>query len=72
MSDNEYTKTNVPGLYKNPATGVIINKNTEQYDLIKAKRMQAKQQNELLKDVENLKSDISEIKNLLIQLVKSK
>lgn len=64
-----YEKTNLPGFYKDPATGVIINRNKEEYEAIKAKRKQAKQQVDLAKKVEAMESDVSEIKRLLKKLV---
>jgi hypothetical protein len=62
-------KTNIPGLYKDPITGVVINKNTSEYESIKAQRKKLKEAANLKKEVAELKQDMNEIKNLLRQLV---
>ncbi len=64
-----YKKTNIPGLYKDTTTGVIINRNKGEYEAIKAKRAQAKKQADLAHKVERMESEISDIKTLLLKLV---
>jgi hypothetical protein len=64
-------KTNVPGFYKDSETNAIIN-NTDEYNVFKSKKEKAKDFDTLKSKVNSMESDISEIKNLLLQLVNGK
>lgn len=60
-------------LYRDPLSGAIIKTNQEEYDTYikasKARREQAKKLESLQDDVSMLKSDLSDIKSLLTQLL---
>lgn len=64
-------KTNITGFYKDTKTNAIINTSNE-YELIKAKRQQNKKVDVLETKVNKIESDLSDIKNLLLQLVDGK
>jgi hypothetical protein len=59
-------KTDVPGLYKNNE-GALINKNNKGLALYKQSKAKAKKLEALFDDVDQLKKDMSEIKELLIK-----
>lgn len=58
-----------PNLFRDPATNAIINKNTSAAKASRDARQKALQRDE---DIENLKNDVAEIKDLLTQLLASK
>ena len=60
--------TGHPGLVKDPVTGMIININTDKISKNKALREQRKQERE---EIENLKSDVNDIKMMLKKLLES-
>jgi len=62
-------ETNVPGFKKNIDTGVIINTSDEGYKRILAMRAEAKKNAELQQKMQSLENEITEIKNLLVQLI---
>lgn len=62
-------ETNVPGFKKNTETGAIINTSEEGYNRIKAMRAEAKKNAELQNKMQSLETEITEIKNLLVQLL---
>ena len=72
-------KTNVPGYLKDEETKLIINNNQAEFDLYKAARLKVQQSHEaknevltLKQQVESLHNDMSDIKNLLTQLLEKK
>lgn len=68
-SPEVFHKTEVPGFYKSH-DGVLINKDNEALAAYKRKKMKEQQLENVIEDMNNLKSDISEIKELLKGLVK--
>lgn len=62
-------KTDVHGFYKTP-TGAVISKDQEAYLAYKKQKLKNSQLNSMKNDIDQLKSDISEIKELLKGLVK--
>jgi len=60
-------------LLKDPVTGVVVNANTQAYEQYLAKRRQAqtvqKQLEQNASEIQSLKQDMSEIKNLLTQIL---
>lgn len=62
-----YTETSIPGYVVDNATKAIINTNEQEYHKILQQRQKAKQLNQLQSEVDSLKSDIKDIKELLIQ-----
>jgi hypothetical protein len=64
-------KTNVPGFYKDPETNAIINTNDD-YMAYKSQRDKSKDYDNLKNKVNKMEGDISDIKNLLLQLVNGK
>ena len=62
-------KTEISGFYKT-SEGVIINKDNAALAAYKAKKEKNAKLNNMEKDVDELKSDIKEIKELLKGLVK--
>ena len=63
------TKTDVPGLYKTPS-GAVISKDNESLKAYKLQKAKASQINSIKNDVDQLKNDMAEIKELLKGLVK--
>lgn len=61
--------TNIPGLVKDPLTGHVINTDLGEYHAIKAQRKKQKENQALVADVQQLKSDMNEIKDLLRKLL---
>lgn len=55
-----------PGLYRDPITNAIINTDKSKARIAREAREKAIQREQ---DIENLKSDVHEIKNLLKQLL---
>jgi hypothetical protein len=64
-----YQKTNIPGYVKDEKTNLIVNRNTQQYDQYLAGKKQALEINRLNKKVETMGSELTEIKDLLRQLL---
>lgn len=69
LGNNYIPVENRPGLYRDPATNAIINMNTSGAEAARNARQKAIQRDQ---DIENLKSDMAEIKQLLMQLLESK
>jgi hypothetical protein len=63
-------KTDVPGIYKNPDTGALINKDNKALQAYKLRKQKEDRFNMFEEDVAGLKSDMQEIKELLRGLVK--
>jgi hypothetical protein len=61
-----------PDLYRDPKTGAIINNNTNEYEsyikTYRARNIEKQKMNHIEFDLNELKKEISEIKNLLSQL----
>lgn len=66
-----FIKTNVPNYMKDPNTNVVIN-TSDEYDKMKAERKRQKEMHEMKSRMGKLENDISDIKNLLIQLANGK
>jgi hypothetical protein len=64
--------TNVPGLYKNKNTGIIINKNKHELALIKNAIANAKITNENNEKVIKLEDEVKQLKELLVQVIERK
>jgi hypothetical protein len=64
-------KTNVPGYYKDTDTNAIIN-TSDEYQKYKQQRDKSKDYDALKNKVNKMENDISDIKNLLLQLVNGK
>lgn len=62
-------KTNTPGFYKDTETGVIINKNDTDYEKFKAAREEIKKNKQIAVRMDNLETELKDIKSLLLQLV---
>lgn len=63
------TKTDVEGYYKTP-TGAVISKDNEALQAYKLKKAKNAQLNSMRKDINELKNDILEIKEMLKGLVR--
>lgn len=63
------TKTDVHGYYKTPS-GAVVSKDQESLAAYKLKKSKSAQLNTMKKDIDQLKSDLSEIKELLKGLVR--
>lgn len=57
----------IPGLYKSESTGAIVTEKNSEYQKYLRERENLKKVNNLSNQVEELKSEMSEIKNLLRQ-----
>lgn len=64
-------KTNIPGYYKDTETNAIIN-TSDEYNSYRLKRDKSKEFENLKDKVNKMDNDISDIKNLLLQLVNGK
>lgn len=62
-------KTEIPGIYK-VSEGVLINKDNDALKAYKKRKMQVTKIDVMESDLQSLKNDIEEIKNLLKGLVK--
>ena len=58
------------GIYKDPDSGLIINRGSSDRDRYKLAKQQALKNMESQNEIEDLKSELSEIKALLKKLVK--
>ena len=58
------------GLYKDPNTGVIVNRSSSDRERYRIAKMNALQQVETRGEIDEMKKDISEIKSLLHQLLR--
>ncbi len=63
-------KTNIEGFYKDSKTNMIINLSNE-YEIIKAQRKKDKDLENMKIEINNLKTDIQDIKSLLIELLRN-
>lgn len=54
---------------RDPHTGVVINTDDSQYKAILADRQLRKQSRDLQNQIDSLNKDMSEIRNLLVQVV---
>lgn len=66
---NKETKTDVDGFYKTPA-GAVVCKDNESLNAYKLRKAKNVQLNTMKNDVDQLKTDMAEIKELLKGLVK--
>ena len=64
-------QTNVPGLYRDMNTGVILNKNTSDLNYYMIERDRLIQQEVINKKVEDLTEAVTEIKQILQLMVKN-
>jgi hypothetical protein len=62
-------ETNYPGYFKDTDSGVIINKNEEEYKKFLAAREASKRNNSLCKRMTDVENDLRDIKSLLQQLI---
>ena len=63
-------KTDVPGIFKNPATGALINKDNKALDAYNKRKQKEQKLDMVEQDIASLKNDMQEIKELLRGLVK--
>jgi len=66
---NTSSKTNVPGIFK-PSEGVLINKDNDALKAYKIRRSKEAKFNIIESDMEQIKTDMLEIKELLRGLLK--
>jgi predicted Rossmann-fold nucleotide-binding protein len=70
-SEMNLIQTNVPGLYRDMNTGVILNKNTSDLNYYMIERDRLIQQEVINKKVEDLTEAVTEIKQILQLMVKN-
>ena len=58
------------GIYKDSETGMIVNRGSSDRDRYKLAKQQSIKNMESQDEIQNLKSELNEIKNLLKQLIK--
>ena len=63
-------KTDLEGFVRDTASNAVINTNVERMNLYKQQREERIKMQEVVRDVEALKHDIGEIKDMLIALTK--
>ena len=66
---NTSSKTNVPGIFK-PSEGVLINKDNDALKAYKIRKIKENKINIIESDMEQIKTDMHEIKELLRGLLK--
>ncbi len=64
------TKTDTPGFSKDETTGLVINTNDYGSYLIQKKRV--KDTKSMKEEMDSLKSDVSDIKNMLLEILKTR
>jgi hypothetical protein len=69
MTEKRLIPTNVPGLFKDPDTLAIINTNESEFLSYKEQVQRFRELNSIRGEVNGLKSDVSEIKEMLKTLV---
>jgi hypothetical protein len=57
-------------LYRDPSTGAILNNDQSEYAKFREARKRSSKFETMENDLNNLKEEISEIKSLLLQLIK--
>lgn len=62
-------QTEDKSLYRDTKSMALVSKDVEAMNKYKEEKRRQKKLNEVVEDVESLKSDISEIKKLLLQMV---
>lgn len=67
---NQLTKTDVNGYFRDEKTGAIINTNYTEYDRFIAQKNQHLEYVKTKKELSELKSEIEELKRLLLERVK--
>lgn len=66
---NTTSKTNIPGIFK-PSEGVLINKDNDALKAYKIRKIKENKLNIIESDMDQLKTDMLEIKELLKGLLK--
>ena len=59
------TKTNIDKFVKNKKTNAVINNDVAEYQSVLAQRKKSKQINEMKIDIEHLKRDVEQLKQVL-------
>jgi len=67
---NPLLKTDEDYLERDSYSGALVNNNINEYLLFKSKRARDKMIDDVIKDVDSLKQDISEIKSMLMSVLK--
>lgn len=67
-----FAKTEDPSFIKDRVTGAVINRDVKSFNKFKEERNRILEQQRLANEVNQLKSDVTEIKQLLLQLVNGK
>lgn len=65
----QYAKTNHSGLLRDMSTNVIINTNDADYNRILEQRKQNRQSQAIQQQIDNLKNEFVELKELLKQVI---
>ena len=65
--ENQLIPTSEAGYFKDPASSAIINTNEKEYRSVLERREKAKQLNQLQSEVNDIKTDIKDIKDLLLK-----
>jgi hypothetical protein len=63
--DNKLIPTNIPGMYKDPDTFAVINTNESEFLQYKEQVQRFRDLDSVRSEVRTLKSDVSEIKEML-------
>lgn len=64
-----YSKTTVQGILRDPDTNVLINSNTAEYERILEQRKQQKQAQTVQSQIDSLKNEFVELKEMLKQVL---
>ena len=67
-----FVKTDTPGLIRDMNTKAVINTNISDYNHILEKRKQQKNLQTVQHQIDSLKNEFSELKQLILQLVNGK
>lgn len=69
---SRYVATDIAGFVRDKQTGAIINTNDDHYSVIVAQRKRALENKRVCEEMEKLKTELSDIKTMLAQLVNGK
>lgn len=72
QASGRFAKTEDPAFIKDRVTGAVINRDVKSFNKFKEERNRILEQQRLANEVNQLKSDVTEIKQLLLQLVNGK
>lgn len=62
-----YVKTTVPGYEKDESTAVIINKNIDEFHIMKREREKNKEIKQLRSELDSLRKELNDLKQIILE-----